>query len=184
MNFACWALITPPFQAPDETDHFAYTQSLVERGQAPSRNAGSPLRRWSSAETLALEGVSFFTDHRAADSRPPWLSPQESRYRAQAERLHPRSDDGGGNETAAPHGPIYYAALAPAYVAAGSSPFAQLTLMRLTSALIGALTVLFTFMLARSSRRDVRGWPSWLRCWSPISPCTASSRAWSTTTWA
>ena len=29
LNFACWALITPPFQAPDEVDHFAYTQSLV-----------------------------------------------------------------------------------------------------------------------------------------------------------
>src|SRR6202030_4215358 len=24
INFACWAVITPPFQAPDEVDHFAY----------------------------------------------------------------------------------------------------------------------------------------------------------------
>ena len=44
VNFACWALITPAFQAPDEVDHFAYTQSLVERGEAPSRNVGSPRR--------------------------------------------------------------------------------------------------------------------------------------------
>ena len=63
LNFACWALITPPFQAPDEVDHFAYTQSLVERGHAPSRDPGSPLPRWSSAESLALEDMSFFTDH-------------------------------------------------------------------------------------------------------------------------
>jgi Predicted membrane protein (DUF2142) len=149
LNFACWALITPPFQAPDEDDHFAYTQSLVERGQTPSRDPGAHLRRWSSAETLALEGVSFFTDHRAADSRLPWLSAQEHSYDAQAARLHPRSNDGGGDETAATHGPIYYSALAPAYAIAGSSPFSQLTLMRLTSALIGALVVLFTFLLAR-----------------------------------
>jgi hypothetical protein len=149
LNFACWALISPPFQAPDENDHFAYTQSLVERGQAPSRDPRAPLRRWSSAETLALEGISFFTDHRAADTRPPWLSVQERDYRAQVARLHPRSSDGGGNETAATHGPVYYASLAPAYMAAGSSPFSQLSLMRLTSALIGALTVLFTFLLAR-----------------------------------
>lgn len=149
VNFACWALITPPFQGPDEGDHFAYTQSLVERGQAPSRNPLSPLPRWSSSEDLALEGVSWFTDHRAANTRPPWLSAQERLYRARVARLRPRSDDGGGNETAATHGPIYYAALAPAYIAAGSSPFSQLTLMRLTSALIGALTVLFTFLLAR-----------------------------------
>ncbi len=149
LNFACWALITPPFQAPDEVDHFAYTQSLVERGQAPSRNASTPLPRWSSAENLALEDMSFFTDHQVGDTRPPWLSLQERYYRAQVARLHPRAGDGGGNETAATHGPIYYAALAPAYMAAGSSPFSQLTLMRLTSALIGALTVLFTFLLAR-----------------------------------
>jgi Predicted membrane protein (DUF2142) len=149
LNFACWALITPPFQAPDEPDHFAYTQSIVERGQAPSRNPDAPLRRWSSAETLALEAVDFLTDHRAADSRPPWLSVQERSYTAQAARLDPLANDGGGNETAATHGPIYYAALAPAYALAGSSPFSQLTLMRLASALIAALTVLFTFLLAR-----------------------------------
>ena len=149
INFACWALITPPFQAPDEVDHFAYTQSLVERGKAPSRNAGSPLPRWSSSEDLALEDMSFFTDHQIGDSRPPWLSSQARYYEAQAAKLHPSSSDGGGNETAATHGPIYYAALAPAYMAASSSPFSQLTLMRLTSALIGALTVLFTFLLAR-----------------------------------
>ena len=149
LNFASWALITPVFQAPDEVDHFAYTQSLVERGQAPSRNPGSPLPRWSSSENLALEDASILTDHQIGDTRPPWLSSQEDYYQAQVKRLHPRASDGGGHETAATHGPIYYAALAPAYVAASSSPFSQLTLMRLTSALIGALTVLFTFLLAR-----------------------------------
>jgi Predicted membrane protein (DUF2142) len=149
INFACWALITPPFQAPDEVDHFAYTQSLVERGEAPSRNVESPLLRWSSSEFLALEDMSFFTDHQVGDTRMPWQSSQVRYYQAQAAKRHPQSANGGGNETAATHGPIYYAALAPAYMAASSSPFSQLTLMRLTSALIGALTVLFTFLLAR-----------------------------------
>lgn len=149
VNFACWAVITPPFQAPDEVDHFAYVQSLVERGQTPSRSAGSTLPRWSSAESLALESIHYLTDHQAADSRPPWLGQEQRSYRDRAALLRPRSDNGGGNETAAIHGPIYYAALAPAYVAAGSSPLTQLSLMRLASALIGALTVLFTFLLAR-----------------------------------
>jgi hypothetical protein len=148
LNFACWALISPPFQAPDEVDHFAYTQSLVQRGEAPSRNPASPLARWSSAETLALEDTSFFSDHQVGDTRPPWTSRQQSVYRAQA-ATHPSSADGGGNETAATHGAIYYAALAPAYLLASSSPFSQLTLMRLTSALIGALTVVFAFLMAR-----------------------------------
>jgi hypothetical protein len=157
LNFACWALITPPFQAPDEVDHFAYTQSLVQRGEAPSRNPASPLARWSSAETLALEDTSFFTDHQVGDSRPPWTARQQSYYRAQVGASHPSSSDGGGNETAATHGAIYYATLAPAYLLASSSPFSQLTLMRLTSALIGALTVVFAFLMVRELAPD-RPW--------------------------
>jgi hypothetical protein len=149
LNFACWALITPPFQAPDEVDHFAYTQSLVERGEPPSRDPASPLARWSSSENLALEDMNFFTDHQIGDTRLPWLASQERFYLEDVRAQHPRASDGGGNETAATHGPIYYSALAPAYLLASSSPFSQLTLMRLTSALIGALTVLFAYLLAR-----------------------------------
>jgi hypothetical protein len=149
LNFACWALITPPFQAPDEVDHFAYTQSLVARGEAPSRNPGSTLARWSDAEDLALEDMSFFTDHQVGDTTMPWSSLQERGYLRQVAERHPAANDGGGYETASAHGPIYYAALAPAYVLAGSSPLAQLTLMRLASALIGALAVLFAFLLVR-----------------------------------
>jgi len=158
LNFACWALVSPPWQAPDEVDHFAYTQSLVERGQAPSRSVTSPLPRWSSAERLALEAVSFESDHLFGETTPPWLSRDERRYRRSVALLDPSAADGGGNETAATHGPIYYAALAPAYLAAGSSPFAQLTLMRLTSALIGALVVVCTFLLVRELVRG-RQWP-------------------------
>ncbi len=149
LNFICWALITPPFQAPDEVDHFAYTQSLVERGEAPSRDPASTLPRWSSAQTLALEDMGFFTDHQIGDTRPPWSARQQAEYRAQARRLRPGAADGGGNETAASYGPIYYAALAPAYVLASGSPLDQLTLMRILSALLGALAVVFAFLLAR-----------------------------------
>lgn len=149
LNFACWALITPPFQAPDEVDHFAYTQSLVERGQAPSQSPAAPLARWSSAETLALEDESFFDDHQVGDTRAPWTARAQTVYRRQVAATHPSSSNGGGNETAATHGAIYYAVLAPAYWLASSSPFSQLTLMRLASALIGALTVVFAFLLAR-----------------------------------
>ncbi|HEY4428057.1 MAG TPA: DUF2142 domain-containing protein [Solirubrobacteraceae bacterium] len=149
INFICWSLITPPFQAPDEVDHFAYTQSLVERGEAPSRDPASPLGRWASTEALALDDMSFITDHQIGDTRPPWNVAQQQRYRAQVAQLHLSASDGGGNETAATHGAIYYAALVPAYALASSSPLDQLTLMRLTSALIGALTVVFAFLLAR-----------------------------------
>jgi hypothetical protein len=149
LNFICWSLITPPFQAPDEVDHYAYTQSLVERGEAPSRNPGSPLPRWAGSEALLLEEMSFLTDHQVGDTTMPWSYLQERHYDRRVLEAPPHANDGGGNETAATHGPIYYAALAPAYMLAGSSPLAQLTLMRIASALIGALAVLFAFLLVR-----------------------------------
>jgi predicted membrane protein DUF2142 len=150
VNALCWALITPAFQAPDEVDHFAYVQSLVERGEGPSHELASTLPRWSSAEALALEDMDFVTDHQVGDSRPPWLALQQREYRQQAAKLKPSASNGGGYSTSAQHGPIYYLALAPAYLATGgASIFSQLTLMRFTSALLGALVALFTFLLAR-----------------------------------
>ena len=150
LNACCWALITPAFQGPDEVDHFAYVQSLVERGEGPSHDSSSPLQRWSGAENRALEDIGFFTDHQVGDAPPPWLRARQRYYERQVAVLHPRADDGGGYTTSATHGPLYYVALSPAYLLARhGSIFSQLTLMRLISALLGALTALFTFLLVR-----------------------------------
>jgi hypothetical protein len=150
VNAVCWSLITPAFQGPDEVDHYAYVQSLVERGEGPSHDPNSPIPRWSGSESLELEDTSFFTDHQVGDSRAPWLTSQQRHYEAEVAARHPRSNDGGGYTTSAAHGPLYYLALTPAYlVTQNGSVFSQLTLMRITSALIGALVVLFTFLLTR-----------------------------------
>ncbi len=98
---------------------------------------------------MLLEDVGFGTDHQSGTSRVPWDPRIEAAWKAQVAQLHPSAADGGGNETAATHGPLYYGALVPAYLLASASPLSQLTLMRLTSALIGALTVLFAFLLGR-----------------------------------
>ena len=150
LNACCWALITPVFQGPDEVDHFAYTQSLVERGEKPINDPRAARLRWSNAENLALEDTSLWTDHQVGDTRAPWLSAQAHDYAEDARLLHPSRSDGGGYTTSATHGPAYYLALAPAYLATEhGSIFSQLTLMRVTSALLGALVVLFTYLLAR-----------------------------------
>ncbi len=150
VNFACWALITPPFQAPDEIDHYAYTQSLVQRGEGPAVNAAVPLDRWSDAESLALETTAFLTDHEVADTGMPWTPLAERRFKELYSQQHPAANNGGGYSTSAAHGPLYYLALSPAYLLAEhDSTFSQLTLMRFTSALLGALAALFAFLLAR-----------------------------------
>ncbi|MEA2638202.1 MAG: hypothetical protein QOE18_1259, partial [Chloroflexota bacterium] len=150
LNASCWALITPVFQGPDEVDHFAYVQSLVERGEGPSHDPASPLQRWSGSENRALEDISLFTDHQVGDTKPPWLPSEQRRYDAELALRLPHTNDGGGYTTSAAHGPLYYLALAPAYLATrNASVFSQLTLMRISSALLGALVVLFTFLLVR-----------------------------------
>jgi hypothetical protein len=150
VNFACWALITPAFQSPDEVDHFAYVQSLVERGEGPSTDAAAPIDRWSSSESLALEATDFLTDHEVGGTRMPWTSLAQDRYRELAAIQRPAADNGGGYSTSAAHGPLYYLALAPGYLLARhGTAFAQLTLMRLSSALLGALAALFAFLIVR-----------------------------------
>lgn len=150
VNACCWALITPVFQGPDEVDHFAYVQSLVERGEGPSQDPASPLQRWSGAEGTALRDTGFLTDHQVGDTRLPWEASAQRDYRRDVTSLKPRREDGGGYTTSAAHGPLYYLALSPAYLLTrGGSVFSQLTLMRIFSALIGALVVMFTYLLVR-----------------------------------
>ncbi len=150
LNGAAWALITPAFQAPDEVDHFAYVQSLVERGQKTTPYPASHRLRWSTSEDNALRGSGMITDHQSSDSRSPWLPADVAAYRRLVARNGDSTSDGGGYEGTAGYGPLYYLALAPGYlVASSSSPFTQLALMRLVSVLIGALTALFTFLLVR-----------------------------------
>ena len=102
LNFACWALITPPFQAPDEVDHFAYTQSLVERGEAPSR------RSRLAAAALVERGEPRAGRHELLHRPPGRRHARRRGCRASSDTTARRSHasiraaaDGGGNETAA-----------------------------------------------------------------------------------
>jgi predicted membrane protein DUF2142 len=145
-----WALITPPFQAPDEQDHFAYVQHLAETGKAPRQQGVPGDQPWSQDERNALQFTRALSANEKSDGRPPWLATNERAWEQQVRRDGRDRADGGGPTTSAAHGPVYYAALVPAYAATrGSSIWAQLTLERLVSALLGALGALFTFLAAR-----------------------------------
>ena len=68
-------------------------------------------------------------------------------------RLHPVRNDGGGVTAATgAHAPLYYSLLIPEGIcrrAAAASVFTSLFWMRLTSALLGAIVVLATFLTLR-----------------------------------
>jgi 4-amino-4-deoxy-L-arabinose transferase-like glycosyltransferase len=149
-NAAFWAILTPSFQGPDEPEHFAFAQSLAERGVAPDKDEDSDRPPFSSRAILALDGVRTYSQVGLAGVRPPWLAADEDRWRERQARVPTRADDGGGFLfPASPHGPGYYALTVPAYAAGGEDTFAQLAMMRLVSALLAALAAACAFLTLR-----------------------------------
>jgi Predicted membrane protein (DUF2142) len=148
-NFAAWSLITPAFDTPDEPEHFAYGQYLAETGKAPARSMDerAPL---SQEQSIALQAIKIYSYQEGGDGRPPWSPADEHAWERRVAALPapPHQDNGGGASAATVHAPAYYSLLVPGYLLTESqSPFSQLTAMRLTSALLGALTVALAFLI-------------------------------------
>jgi Predicted membrane protein (DUF2142) len=147
-NAAAWALVTPAFDAPDEQSHFAYVQYLAETGHVPKQGGSRPV--WSTQEATAVAATRTTAYQEFPDGRPRWLHHDERAWERASRGGNLPKDDGGGPTTASVHGPLYYAALVPAYVVtSGASAWTQLTAMRLVSALMGALTVVLVFLTVR-----------------------------------
>jgi hypothetical protein len=149
-NAAAWAHITPAFQAPDESEHFAYVESLAERGKPLSSvTVPDPHDPYSDDQNFALEATRIFSSNETDDGRPPWLKDYQDAYEQRVARDHPRRDNGGGFAVAASaHSPLYYALLVPAYaVGTSGGVFDELTLMRLVSGLLGAIVAACAVLL-------------------------------------
>lgn len=146
LNAGSWALITPAFQTPDEPDHFGYVQYVGETGHAaspqPSTRASS-----STDQILAEEGAHTYGVISSPAGLPPWLSLyQEEWKRYRASVPHPRDNGGGFTPGASGHAPPYYALEAAGYeLVRSQSVFSQLTVMRLISALLGAIAAACAF---------------------------------------
>jgi hypothetical protein len=145
---AGWALLTPPFDAPDEPEHFAYAESLAVSGNAPESSPGQ-LPAYSSRATVALDAVRVYSHVEQLEGRPPWDEQAEARWQAAMDRYPGSQSDGGGYlASTSTHAPAYYALTVPAH-AAVDDPFSQLFLMRLISALLGACTAALAFLTVR-----------------------------------
>lgn len=147
VNAVCWSLITPPFQSPDEPDHFAYVQQLAETGQLPS----------SSGEDFSAEEKIALRDLRQVDVL---LAPAVHPISSQAEQgalegdlsEQPSRTGSGGAGVAAGEPPLYYALQTIPYaLGSGGSILERLQLMRLLGAVMAAFTALFVFMFLREA---------------------------------
>jgi 4-amino-4-deoxy-L-arabinose transferase-like glycosyltransferase len=153
LSAACWSLITPPFQLPDEPSHFAYAQQLAETGRPPSSSRGLP---------FSPEVMTALTDLHQSDIRQrpqkPSLTSQAEQRRLESDLAAPlgRTDDNNAG-VAASQPPLYYTLMAIPYgLGASENLLARLELMRLLSALMAGLTALFTFLFVREALPGVR----------------------------
>jgi len=129
-----WALLVPPFQAPDEQSHAGYVQSLAEGPGLP----GSGARSIFSSEQLAGQDA-VNSDQTAGNllARTRWGAAAWHAWERQDARLPDGArGDGGGPNPASSNPPLFYLYDALPYLAATHADyFARLTAMRLAAVL-------------------------------------------------
>jgi Predicted membrane protein (DUF2142) len=148
LNAVCWSFITPPFQVPDEPDHYAYVEQLALTGELPSLEASA---NYPNDEALALRDLGTYRI-RLQPEDPAVFSPAEEHRLEQDSSLMEstpvRATGTGGVATAEP--PLYYALeLIPYVLGSGGTVLDRIQLMRLMSALMTGLTALLVFLFAR-----------------------------------
>jgi hypothetical protein len=147
LNAACWSVITPPFEVPDEPSHYAYVAHLAQTGSLPDSNR----EEFAPAEEAAL--VDLHLDQVSLHPQNiPISTPAEQRKLEHdlAQRYPLVNGANAGVANAEP--PLYYALETIPYgLASGGTVLDRLALMRLLSALMGGLTALFVFLFIREA---------------------------------
>jgi hypothetical protein len=158
LSAVSWSFISPPFQVPDEPDHFAYVKQLAETGTLPKSSAEA----YSREELLVLLSLRYLQVRQHPGNRTIASEAQQRQLAATlalVARLPRTGSRAAGVATSEP--PLYYALEAIPYSAASSGTLLdRLQLMRLLSALWAAITALFTFLFLRETL------PRWRWAWS------------------
>jgi 4-amino-4-deoxy-L-arabinose transferase-like glycosyltransferase len=167
LSAVSWSFITPPFQVPDEPDHFAYVKQLAETGTLPH----SSEQAYSQEEALALEILRFAKIRQRPVNTAIFSAAEQSvleRELQAANRVRAGGSPDAGDATAEP--PLYYAfESVPYLLGSGGTLLARLQLMRLLSALMAGLTAIFTFLFLREALPGAR----W--AWTVGASCVALS---------
>ncbi len=147
LNALCWSLITPPFQVPDESAHYAYVQTLAENHRLPSPTLSklSPALEVVLLDLHSAE-ISFNPSHRSL------VAESQQRQLELDQRAGLSSRGPGGADQASTEPPVYYALqLVPYALGSFGSVLARLQLMRLLSSVFAAITALFAFLFVREA---------------------------------
>ncbi len=140
-----WTLLTPAFQTPDETVHFAYVQALADAHALPGsdpqgRSVSSELETASHA--LDTDGQLFHPEDVQPTAGPAAEAVAADALRGKA------ADDGTGENAASTYPPVAYGAMAVGYEVLGGTVYERLHAARIVSALMLLLTTVGAWLLA------------------------------------
>jgi 4-amino-4-deoxy-L-arabinose transferase-like glycosyltransferase len=141
-----WALLVPPWQSPDEPQHFAYAESLAQRFALPGDKHRAA---FSTAQGLADSSVGAGREaFYPAAVQPDWSSADYSRYKSEIRATSPSASNGGGPNSAAVNPPLYYLYADLAYWVSGGNSFDHLYAMQIWNVLLLVITVTAAWLLA------------------------------------
>lgn len=146
VNGFTWSVVTPPFHVPDEQEHFAYIDTLANRGlpnSTPGKPPGAYTKRFSTLLGETFYGVALYHEN-----KPPWDAAEERRWRQQDHRLA-ADKSAGGVSSAAQYAPIYYGAALVPYEISGGDLITRDWAVRLMSVLMTALAAVLALLTAR-----------------------------------
>ncbi|MDQ6601631.1 MAG: DUF2142 domain-containing protein, partial [Chloroflexota bacterium] len=157
-----WAVVVPPWQAPDEPDQFTYVTHLAEQHEIP--HAPYPDYPAYSKENTTSWDLTLLTRlSTLGSSSAPNLPYYPIAYDYHDARTYRGADTdrrsaAAGRASSNP--PLYYLYSTPVYLLFEAAPIlSRLFAVRLGSAVLGALSCVFGYLLAYELRRTRRwGW--------------------------
>ena len=105
-----WVFLVPPWQAPDEPQHFSYIETLGENHRVP----GGSGDMYAADLYYSLAATNFNSPIFVPEANPEWSRIKGAQSR-RAMKARSR-DTGGGPTTASSYPPAYYLAATPAYL--------------------------------------------------------------------
>lgn len=158
-----WVVILPPWQATDETEHFAYANHIVEQHAIPHPPYETAYEPFSQELRQSLQNTDFFdlAENNRFYGKPESPLPLADYSTARtytAAAGEARYDSGGARAT--PYPPLYYLFVAaPDFILHDTPITSRLFAMRATTAILGALSCVFAYLFAFEIRRTRRwGW--------------------------
>ena len=146
LNVAAWSIVTPPFQVPDEQSHYAYAEYVAQHGRPPVPQAQDV---YSGSQAAALRDLRVDAVRVVPDTGVLWTARDPARLERDLRTQGDRAGGNGGANAVGGEPPLFYALQAIPYTLAGGTVLDRLALMRLLSALLGGVTVLFAFLFLR-----------------------------------